>query len=150
MPYADAIRDKRLAACFACALQVVRSRGRHTAWADKHPAYDLLNGPSGNGVEQLYTPEINSKYQDGDYTSQPKYTMVYDKFHVDAAVNWTRGQTKFNAVPDLYGFNFQVKRPLALSDPWHVANNIRQRTSSKQVQVLLKSTPQLRIAFGYR
>lgn len=40
--------------------EVVRAAGGHTAWADKHPAYDLVNGNSGNGVEDLYTPEITS------------------------------------------------------------------------------------------
>src|SRR5256885_10381471 len=29
--------------------EVVKSAGGHTAWADKHPAYDLVNGPSGTG-----------------------------------------------------------------------------------------------------
>jgi hypothetical protein len=28
--------------------------------ADKHPAYQLLQGPSGHGVDDLYTPEINA------------------------------------------------------------------------------------------
>jgi type I phosphodiesterase/nucleotide pyrophosphatase len=40
--------------------EVVREAGLRTAWSDKHPAYDLVNGPSGRGVEDLYTPEINS------------------------------------------------------------------------------------------
>src|SRR6266849_1948096 len=40
--------------------EVVRSEGGRTAWADKHPAYDLVNGPSGKGVEDLYTPEITN------------------------------------------------------------------------------------------
>src|SRR3984893_1455956 len=31
-----------------------------TAWADKHPAYDLVNGRSGKGVDDLYTPEITN------------------------------------------------------------------------------------------
>ena len=26
--------------------EVVKAAGGHTAWADKHPAYDLVNGPS--------------------------------------------------------------------------------------------------------
>jgi hypothetical protein len=42
------------------AFEVLRSKGV-TAWADKHPAYDLVNGPSGTGVVDLYTPEINAK-----------------------------------------------------------------------------------------
>src|SRR5262249_1287479 len=40
--------------------EVIRSSGGHTAWADKHPAYDWVNGPSGKGVEDLYTPEITN------------------------------------------------------------------------------------------
>lgn len=40
--------------------EVIRAHGGLTAWADKHPAYDLLNGPSGTGVADLFTPEVNS------------------------------------------------------------------------------------------
>jgi len=40
--------------------EVIKRAGGATAWADKHPAYDLVNGPSGKGVDDLYTPEINS------------------------------------------------------------------------------------------
>ena len=37
-----------------------QSAGLRTAWSDKHPAYEILNGPSGTGVQDLFTPEINS------------------------------------------------------------------------------------------
>src|SRR6266446_9883805 len=40
--------------------EVVQAEGGRTAWADKHPAYDLVNGPSGKGVEDLFTPEITN------------------------------------------------------------------------------------------
>lgn len=30
--------------------EVARSAGLRTAWSDKHPAYEILNGPSGGGV----------------------------------------------------------------------------------------------------
>src|ERR1700731_1690532 len=33
--------------------EVVKSKGGRTAWADKHPPYDLVNGPSGKGVDDL-------------------------------------------------------------------------------------------------
>jgi hypothetical protein len=36
--------------------EVIRQHGGQTAWADKHPAYDLVNGPSGTGVRDLFTP----------------------------------------------------------------------------------------------
>jgi hypothetical protein len=41
--------------------EVMRAHGLHTAWSDKHPAYEILNGPSGQGIEDLFTPEINSQ-----------------------------------------------------------------------------------------
>lgn len=45
--------------------EVVRKAGLRTAWSDKHPAYDLVNGPSGHGVDDLYAPEINSPIVNG-------------------------------------------------------------------------------------
>jgi hypothetical protein len=35
----------------------VRAAGLQTAYADKHPAYDLVRGPSGTGVSEGYFPE---------------------------------------------------------------------------------------------
>ena len=40
--------------------EVARSAGLRTAWSDKHAAYEILNGPSGTGIQDLFTPEINS------------------------------------------------------------------------------------------
>lgn len=45
--------------------EVVKQAGLRTAWSDKHPAYDIVNGPSGQGVDDLYTPEINSLIVNG-------------------------------------------------------------------------------------
>jgi hypothetical protein len=45
--------------------EVVKAAGGRTAWSDKHPAYDLVNGPSGTGVDDLYTPEVNSPIANG-------------------------------------------------------------------------------------
>jgi hypothetical protein len=45
--------------------EVARAAGLATAWADKHPSYDLVNGPSASGVGDLYTPEINSNISNG-------------------------------------------------------------------------------------
>jgi len=41
--------------------KVVKAAGGPHAWADKHPAYDLVNGPSGRGVDDLFTPEITKR-----------------------------------------------------------------------------------------
>ena len=38
--------------------EVVSAAGMYTAYSEKRPSYDFLNGPSGTGVQDLYTPEI--------------------------------------------------------------------------------------------
>ena len=38
--------------------EVVKAAHLPTAYSEKRPAYDFLNGPSGKGVDDLYTPEI--------------------------------------------------------------------------------------------
>jgi predicted AlkP superfamily pyrophosphatase or phosphodiesterase len=45
--------------------EVVKQSGGYTAWSDKHPAYELLAGPSGKGIDDLYAPEINSLIKNG-------------------------------------------------------------------------------------
>src|SRR5215468_11744717 len=40
--------------------EVIRAHGGQTAWSDKHPAYDIVNGPSGKDVQELFAPEVNS------------------------------------------------------------------------------------------
>jgi hypothetical protein len=41
---------------------VAHAAGLQTAWSDKHPSYDIVNGPfvGTPNVDDLYTPEINS------------------------------------------------------------------------------------------
>ncbi len=39
--------------------EVVHAHGQ-TAYTDKHPAYDLVRGPSGKGLSVGYFPEIQS------------------------------------------------------------------------------------------
>jgi hypothetical protein len=40
--------------------EVAHKAGLYTAFSDKHPAYDIANGPSGTGLDDFYGPEINS------------------------------------------------------------------------------------------
>ena len=40
---------------------VAHDAGLRTAWSDKHPAYQMFDGPSGDGVDDFFTPEINSQ-----------------------------------------------------------------------------------------
>ena len=70
---------------------VARQHGLRTAWSDKHPAYQALSGPSGTGVQDYFTPEINSQalgYPAGeDWTSDNAATMQYDSVKVQAILN---------------------------------------------------------------
>jgi hypothetical protein len=86
--------------------EVARQAGLYTAWSDKHPAYDLVNGPSGKGVVDLYTPEIAST--DGTRLG----TQAYDDLKVTAILNEIAGSdhtgTKPAPVPAIFGMNFQA------------------------------------------
>ena len=37
-------------------LQVIKKAGGVTHWSDKHPAYDIVNGPGGDAVDDLCAP----------------------------------------------------------------------------------------------
>ncbi|MBV8783276.1 MAG: alkaline phosphatase family protein [Gammaproteobacteria bacterium] len=82
-----------------------------TAWADKHPAYDLVNGPSGTGVDDLYTPEITNA-PGFDNTISVVCTVQNDDKKVAAVINEVRGLdhtgTKHVGVPKIFGMNFQA------------------------------------------
>ena len=39
---------------------VVKDAGGWTAWSDKHQSYELTNGNTGKGVDDFFSPEINS------------------------------------------------------------------------------------------
>lgn len=91
--------------------EVVKRSGRRTAWADKHPAYDLVNGPSGKGVDDLYTPEIT--IPDGaDATTSVVSTADNDALKVEAVVNELKGRDhtggRYVGVPAVLGMNFQA------------------------------------------
>jgi hypothetical protein len=39
---------------------VAHQAGLYTAFSDKHPAYQIANGPIANAINDFYGPEINS------------------------------------------------------------------------------------------
>src|SRR5262245_49279257 len=96
--------------------EVARQHGLRTAWSDKHPAYLLLSGPSGAGVQDYFTPEINSQaigFAAGeDWTSDNAATMQYDTYKVQAVLNEIDGYDHSRAhhvgVPAVFGMNFQT------------------------------------------
>lgn len=108
--------------------EVIRAHGGYTAWADKHPAYDILNGPSGKGIVDLYTPEIDSDFPGGgagnSHTASYTATRDNDEMKVVAVINEINGRTsdgkKLAPVPTILGMNFQavsVGQKLAKSGP---------------------------------
>jgi hypothetical protein len=96
--------------------EVARAAGLRTAWSDKHPAYEILNGPSGTGVQDFFTPEINSNAPTlgatNDWTTDNALTMQYDSYKVQAVINEINGfdHTGITKVgtPAIFGMNFQT------------------------------------------
>jgi hypothetical protein len=112
---------------------VVNKAGGYTAWSDKHWAYELVNGRSGRGVDELYTPEINSipvalptvtrlacnplpdltaVASSNAWTDSFKNIQCYDSLKVQAILNEIAGKSPSGAskteVPTLFGMNFQA------------------------------------------
>jgi hypothetical protein len=100
---------------------VAHDAGLLTAWSDKHPVYESFNGPSGNGIDDLFTPEIDSNAIEPDGTPYPgdiswtgdnAATRQYDSYKVQAIVNEIDGfdhsGTTKAGVPAVFGMNFQT------------------------------------------
>jgi hypothetical protein len=91
--------------------EVVKAAGGRTAWADKHPAYDLVNGSSGKGVDDLYTPEITN-VNGFDATVSVVCTAENDAKKVRAILNEIDGRSHDGkpgrGVPTVFGMNFQA------------------------------------------
>jgi hypothetical protein len=95
---------------------VAHNAGLRTAWSDKHPAYQTFDGPSGDGVDDFFTPEINSQAAGlpagKDWTSDNAATMQYDGYKVQAILNeidgFDHGRTHHVGTPAIFGMNFQT------------------------------------------
>jgi len=88
--------------------EIARAAGMVTSYADKHPAYDLVRGPSGTGLSLGYFPEIAAN----PTTIAP--TIEFDKLHVAAFLDWIKGIDPQNSegslggeTPALFAGNFQ-------------------------------------------
>jgi hypothetical protein len=99
--------------------EVAHRHGLLTAWSDKHPAYQILAGPSGMGMDDFFTPEINSSAStnaptdpnQADWTKNNLSTQQYDNYKVQAVLNWINGHrhdgTGDPGTPAIFGMNFQ-------------------------------------------
>jgi len=97
--------------------EVVRSVGGRTAYSEKRPSYDFLNGPSGTGVQDLYTPEIACFPFTPPSTCTNALlsianTQAFDELRVKSVLNEIDGKdhtgTLTVGTPMLFGMNFQV------------------------------------------
>ncbi|WP_206951072.1 alkaline phosphatase family protein [Trinickia acidisoli] len=95
----------------------VRDAGGYTAWIDKHPTYEIVQGPSGHGVDDLFLPEIGANYEGMNNVSTTEITGSlakterYDAMKARAILNQIDGRThdgsKDAPVPNVFGMNFQ-------------------------------------------
>jgi hypothetical protein len=108
---------------------VAKKAGLHTAWSDKHLAYELITGPDGAGVDDYFAPDINSDPANslipsatpgGAFTDTTAETEVYDDFKLQAILNEIAGRWSDAGlphatdtagrpgVPAVFGMNFQA------------------------------------------
>jgi hypothetical protein len=99
---------------------VAHAAGLRTAWSDKHPAYQIVEGPgTAKTVDDLFTPEINASVTPSNFPRPdlaiPDWvsnTVFYDNIKVAAVRNQIDGLDstgKFKVgVPAIFGMNFQT------------------------------------------
>src|ERR1700678_4335743 len=113
------------------AFGVIHAAGGYTAWIDKHPSYSFVGGPGGTGLDDYYSPEVDSavvplpgvKTLEGAACDPIRDTVgaaawnasfeniqCYDAIKVYALLNQIAGKTHSGApavVPAVFGMNFQ-------------------------------------------
>lgn len=113
------------------AFGVIHAAGGYTAWIDKHPSYSFVGGPGGKGLDDYYSPEVDStvvalpgvKTLDGipcdpirdslgtsAWNASFENIQCYDAIKVYALLNQVAGKTHSGApavVPAVFGMNFQ-------------------------------------------
>jgi Type I phosphodiesterase / nucleotide pyrophosphatase len=111
---------------------VAREAGLYTAWIDKHPTYEWVNGPSNHGTNDFFGPEVNSAVvplttapfdvprchtvpdpaHTDDWTKSALNITCYDEIKVNAIINqidgFTHDRSKHAPVPAIFGMNFQA------------------------------------------
>jgi hypothetical protein len=111
---------------------VAHGAGLYTAWIDKHASYSFVAGPGGKGLDDYYSPEVDSgvvalpgvKTSEGvscatirdtsqlsSWTSSFLNIQCYDALKVQALLNQIAGKTHAGGaamIPALFGMNFQA------------------------------------------
>jgi hypothetical protein len=140
---------------------VVHAAGGYTAWIDKHPSYSMVAGPGGTGLDDYYSPEVDSAVvalpgvktalgvacnpiRDssgaGSWTSSFENIQCYDALRVNALLNQIAGEThagKAAQVPAVFGMNFQsVYFGQSLSEPGVGAGGYQNAAAWPSAQLL--------------
>jgi hypothetical protein len=113
------------------AFGVIHAAGGYTAWIDKHPSYSFVGGPGGTGLDDYYSPEVDSSVValpgvktlegascdpirdplgESAWNSSFANIQCYDAIKVYALLNQIAGKTHSGApavVPAVFGMNFQ-------------------------------------------
>jgi hypothetical protein len=113
------------------AFGVIHAAGGYTAWIDKHASYSFVGGPGGDGLDDYYSPEVDStvvplpgvqtvngipcdpiRDQIGTSSWDSSFANIqcYDAIKVNALLNEIAGKTHLGKpakVPAIFGMNFQ-------------------------------------------
>jgi predicted AlkP superfamily pyrophosphatase or phosphodiesterase len=141
---------------------VVHAAGGYTAWIDKHASYSFTAGPGGKGLDDYYSPEVDSNViplpgvstSEGvscapirdpsnvsSWTNSFDNIQCYDALKVKALLNEIAGRTHSGAaasIPALFGMNFQsVYIGQSLNEP-NVAEGGYQNAAALPSDELLK------------
>ena len=96
--------------------EVARAAGLRTAWSDKHPAYEILNGPSGTGVQDLFTPgdqqrrarpPARQRLDHGQRAHRAVRRYKVQAVSTRSTASTTAAHAKVGA-PAIFGMNFQT------------------------------------------
>src|SRR6266581_612961 len=101
--------------------EVAKAAGLRTGYIEKHPAYEIIGGPSGNGLDDFYAPESNAKVKlvngalvdssKGErITKQVTLSQAYDDLRLFGLLNQISGydtrRVAAAPTPAIYGMNF--------------------------------------------
>jgi len=101
--------------------EVAKAAGLRTGYIEKHPAYEIIGGPSGSGLDDFYAPESNAKVKlvngalvdssKGErITKQVTLSEAYDDMRLFALTNQMSGYDSQRIgpapTPAIYGMNF--------------------------------------------
>lgn len=92
--------------------EVIKNAGLRTAYSEKRPSYEFMHGPSGTGIQDLYTPEIAYNNPTANATLKDNLkTQAFDELRVVSILNeidgFNHSRTTPAPVPAIFGMNFQ-------------------------------------------